>query len=98
MDLCRSINTILASVKTSMFAIAIFLMIHDAKSFRRVFNHNVRAMKYYSYLTFVGHSGPNRSAFYLESATSHTPLWCICASIKGRSSCTVISVPCNKIC
>ena len=68
MDLCRSSNTILATVVTSVFAIGFFLMIHDAESFRRVLNTNVRTTKYYSYLTFIGHSGPNRSASYLESA------------------------------
>ena len=28
---------------------------------------------------------------------SHTPLLCTCTCIKGRSSCTVISVPCRRL-
>ena len=63
---------------------------------------NVRTMKYYSRLTFIGHSGSKSSAFYFSSTTSAglncTSLYCACASIKRQSSCTVISVPCtNKL-
>ena len=48
---------------------------------------------------FIGHSGSNRSVFYLYSSTcewsSSNPSLCACVSIEEVYLCRALSVPCN---
>ena len=52
----------------------------------------------YALVQFIHYSGSNHNGFYLYRATSEglslIPHKCACASIKGRSSCTIVSVGC----